>query len=444
MATAVIMPRQGQSVESCIITEWLKEKGDKVQVGDVLFTYETDKASFEEEAKVEGTFLGKFFEIDDDVPVLTNVCVIGEEGEDISEFRPDGDQESEEKENVKEEKAEVTEEVAQVKPVVKREDGDMIKISPRARNLAEKSGVDYSQAQGTGPENRIIERDINNLIENGSVVTKAAKDKYTEGDYQGITGTGLGGRITTGDLEGGRETVPSSKEEVAYEDKKLSNIRKVIAKSMHKSLSTTAQLTLNSSFDATDILAFRKKIKETKEALGLANITLNDIILYAVAKTLLNHPELNAHFFEDKIRLFKNVHLGVAVDTERGLMVPTVFNANLKSLDQMSKELKTIIEDCQKGTINPDYLQGASFTVTNLGTLGIESFTPVLNPPQTGILGVNTIVQKAKEINGEYQYYPAMGLSLTFDHRALDGAPAARFLQDLVNNLENFTVLMAK
>jgi len=166
--------------------------------------------------------------------------------------------------------------------------------------------------------------------------------------------------------------------------------------------------------------------------------------LYAVSRTLLNHKELNAHFMDDKMLLFNTVNLGVAVDTERGLMVPTIFNAERKSLNEISKEAKVLISECQKGTINPDLLKGGSFTVTNLGTLDIESFTPVLNPPQTGILGVNTIVQRVKEVNGEYVYYPAMGLSLTFDHRALDGAPAARFLKELKTNLENFTVMLAK
>jgi pyruvate dehydrogenase E2 component (dihydrolipoamide acetyltransferase) len=141
---------------------------------------------------------------------------------------------------------------------------------------------------------------------------------------------------------------------------------------------------------------------------------------------------------------FRNVNLGMAVDTERGLMVPNIMNANLKSLNEISKEAKKLVKDCQSGSINPDLMKNGSFTITNLGTLGIESFTPVLNPPQTGILGVNTIVQRAKEVDGEYVFYPCMGLSLTFDHGALDGAPAARFLQELVRNLENFSALLAK
>lgn len=450
MATPVIMPRQGLSVESCVLTEWKKEVGDRVEKGDVLFTYETDKATFEEESEVEGVFLAKFFEEGDDVPVLTNVCVIGEEGESIDEFNPHqegtpGEEETEGEaaqptaEEIEEEKVEVTE--------TTDTGDDIIKISPRARRLAEKNNLDYRHATPTGPGGRIIERDMEKLLAEGPVFTPAAKEGY--GDMparEGITGTGLGGRVTTADLEkaGQAEVEEKTVAEPEFEDVKLTNIRKIIAESMHHSLVSTAQLTLNTSFDATNILSFRKQVKENREELSLENITINDMILFAVSRTLLNHKDLNAHFLDDKMRIFKDVHLGVAVDTERGLMVPTIFEANRKTLNQISREVKARIEECRTGSINPDYLQGATFTVTNLGTLDIESFTPVLNPPQTGILGVNTIVQRVKEVDGELVYYPAMGLSLTFDHRAIDGAPAARFLKELKTNLENFSIIMAK
>ncbi len=447
MAIPVVMPQSGNSVESCIIAEWHKKKGDTVKVGDVLFTYETDKAAFEEEAKVDGILLDVFFQEEDDVPVLTNVCVIGTEGEDISAFVSKAGQEGETQEIVKSDTTEKVDEkeekeVIQEQSVVMNDD-DFIKISPRAKNLSEKSGVDYRYANPTGPKGRIIERDIDNLIVNGPVVTPAAKNGYLGMNAGNITGTGLGGRITTNDLVAS-DAITAQESTTQYEEVKLSNIRKVIAKAMHQSLSTTAQLTLNTSFDATEILNYRKKLKANKEQLGLGNITLNDIVLYAVAKTLLKHKELNAHLVEEKMLLFNNVNLGVAIDTERGLMVPTIFNANLKSLNEISVEVKAKAQECQKGTINPDHLKGGSFTVTNLGAMGIESFTPVLNPPQTGILGVSTIVQRAKEVNGEYEFYPAMGLSLTFDHRAVDGAPAAKFLKDLTTNLENFNLLLAK
>lgn len=453
MATPVIMPRQGQSVESCIIAKWNKKKGDKVKVGDILFTYETDKATFDEESKEEGTLIEVFFQEGDDVPVLTNVCVIGNEGEDASQFSPDGNTVPQDDAPSKTEMpaAEIKEEIKSVPASAIENNDGKIKISPRARLLADKTGVDCRFASASGPYGRIIEKDIIELRERGPVVTSAARDEYMKvAAGQMMSGTGLGGRITTNDLgkapEMGCQPVQASEQvsQPLYREVKLANIRKVIAKAMHHSLSSTAQLTLNASFDATEILAYRKKLKESKERLALNNITINDIILYAVSRTLLNHPDLNAHFLDDKMLIFNNVHLGVAVDTERGLMVPTVTNANLKSLNEISSESKALIDECQKGTINPDKLKGGSFTITNLGTLDIESFTPVLNPPQTGILGVNNITQRVKEVNGEYIYYPAMGLSLTFDHRALDGAPAARFLKELKANLENFSALLAK
>jgi pyruvate dehydrogenase E2 component (dihydrolipoamide acetyltransferase) len=464
MATPVIMPRQGQTVESCIIGEWHKKRGDKVKTGDILFTYETDKAVFEEEAKVDGTILEIFFEEGEDVPVLTNVCVIGEEGEDYSEFNPkiqEADltsgqtdihtQESASGDNGKLEnmRSDPGVNIADSKKaweisVLCEEDAKRLKISPRAKNLASRAGVDYRYANPTGPHGRIIERDITALQETGPKVTPAAQAEYGNLPMGSVQrGTGIGGRITTRDLKDA--PMPGvSIEGKEYEDRKLSTIRSIIAESMYRSLTTTAQLTLNSSFDATEILNYRQKIKESQEKLGLANITINDMIVYAVSRMLLKHRELNAHFLGDTIRLFTHVNMGVAVDTERGLMVPTVFHADTKSLNELSAEVVRLGDMCRKGTVNPDYLQGGTFTVTNLGTLGIESFTPVLNPPQTGILGVCTITRKVKERDGENIYYPALGLSLTFDHRAIDGAPAARFLKDLVTALESFPLLLAE
>ncbi len=450
MATPVIMPRQGQSVESCIITKWNKQVGDKVAVGDLLFTYETDKATFDEESQVEGTLLAILHEEGDDVPCLENVCVIGSEGEDVSQFMaaataPEAAAQPETAAPAQPEAAPAANAAANTAQVAsKAAEGD-IKISPRARAYAEKTGVDYRYAVPSGAEGRIIERDIVALREQGVMVTPAASGEYLAGGSR-IEGTGIGGRVSVEDLSAPAAAAQPAGEVQApeYEDVKLTNIRKVIARSMTASLSSMAQLTLNTSFDATELMAYRKKVKENGEKLGLANITLNDMVLYAVSRTLPNHKDLNAHLLEDKMRYFTNVHLGMAVDTERGLMVPTIFNANKLSLNDIAVEAKKCAADCQKGSINPDKLSGASFTVSNLGSLGIESFTPVINPPQTGILGVDNIVTRVKEVNGQIKTYPAMGLSLTFDHRALDGAPAAKFLKELAANLENFSALLAK
>jgi pyruvate dehydrogenase E2 component (dihydrolipoamide acetyltransferase) len=210
---------------------------------------------------------------------------------------------------------------------------------------------------------------------------------------------------------------------------------------MHDSLSNMAQLTLNASFDATKLMAIRASLKAGAEKMGLGNITLNDMVLFAVSRVILNHKTLNAHYLDDTMRYFKHCNLGMAVDTDRGLLVPTIMNADTLSLSELAAQAKAVAKGAQEGTIAPDLLRGASFTVSNLGAFGIESFTPVINPPQTGILGVDTITYRVK---ADGSTYPAMGLSLTFDHRALDGAPAARFLKDLCSNLENFNILLAK
>lgn len=305
-------------------------------------------------------------------------------------------------------------------------------------------------ASPTGPYGRIIERDVRDMIANGIGATSAAFDAVKGADAGSFNGTGIGGRVSVDDLSA-KAAAPAAapaafvSEGAEYEDIKFTGIRKAIAKSMINSLSTTAQLTNNSSFDATEIMNFRAKLKQNGEKIGMGNITLNDIILYAVSRTLMAHKSLNANVINDTtVREFNDVHLGMAVDTERGLMVPTIRYANRKSLTQIAAEAKELAKQAQSGTISPDLLTGATFTISNLGSLGIESFTPVINPPQTGILGVSTIITRVREVNGEIKTYPAMGLSLTYDHRVVDGAPAARFAKDLALNLENFGLLLAK
>ena len=219
-----------------------------------------------------------------------------------------------------------------------------------------------------------------------------------------------------------------------YKDTKLKPVRRIIAKNMHASLQEMAQLTLNTSFDARKLMAARKACKASDDE-DMQKITLNDMVLYAVAKVLPNHPALNSHFMGDFIRTFSVVNLGIAVDTPRGLLVPNIMEAEKMTLLELSKAAKMLIAGAQTGKIDSNLLINGTFTVTNLGSLGIESFTPVNNPPQTGILGVCASVNR---IDNGGNTYPAMGLSLTFDHRALDGAPAARFLKELCEFLTNF------
>ena len=446
-AEPVLMPKQGITVESCVISKWVKKVGDAVKVGDILFEYETDKASFECESTAEGQILAIFFEDGADVPVLTPVCAVGKPGDDYSALVPGGAAPAAAPEAPKAETvAAPVSAAAPAAPV----SADGLKASPRAKNLAKTQNLDLRLATATGPYGRIIERDVRDMMATGIGATGAAFAAVAAGEVGAYEGTGIGGRVSVRDLTAAPAAVVAAAAapaapEAAYTDKKLSGIRKSIAKAMVTSLSTMAQLTNVTTFDATEIMAFRKKLKENGEALGLPNITLNDIILYAVSRVILNYENLNANLLNgDTLRTFSHVNLGVAVDTDRGLMVPTIYNADQKSLAEIASEAKSLAKAAQSGSINPDLLKGGSFTVTNLGSLGVESFTPVINPPQTGILGVGGIVTRVKEVNGELKAYPAMSLSVTYDHRVVDGAPAARFAKDLANALEHFSVLLAK
>ncbi|MBO7375495.1 MAG: 2-oxo acid dehydrogenase subunit E2 [Clostridia bacterium] len=421
MANAVIMPKAGITVESCIIGKWEKKVGDQVKIGDILFSYETDKASFECESTCEGTLLEIFYGDGDEVPCLVNVCAVGNVGDDTSSLRPGGDNKAAapaESAGAPEKAEEKTAPAATADAAPSS--GGNVRVSPRARKLADRAGVDVSDAPATGPNGRVIERDVRYLMDNppAKAPEKAAEAKPAE------------------------KAAETPKTE--YRDVKFSGIRRTISKTMHASLSEAAQLTHTTSFDATAILAYRKQLKASEG--DCSGITIGDIVLYAVSRTLPAFPDLNANMLDDQtIRLFDHVNLGVAVDTPRGLMVPTIFHADEMSLLEISKAVKQLAAECREGNINPDKLSGGSFTVTNLGSMGVESFTPVINPPQTAILGVCCTVDRVrKAADGSVEVYPAMGLSLTYDHRAVDGTPAAKFQKELGKNLENFTVLLAK
>ncbi len=412
MAEAVFMPKQGQSVESCIITQWYKKKGDTVETGDLLFSYETDKAAFEEEARVSGTLLDIFFGEGDEVPVLSNVAVIGAPGEDTSPFRGKAENGSE---------TDATVSVPPAATVEKPVTGAItletkIRISPRARNMAGEHGVEPSRLTGSGPNGRIIARDVREYLERQEDVTQ----KPSAPEYRKPVFT---------EADGDSQTFP------------LSNVRKIIAKNMAASLQNSAQLTHHLTADARRILALRKELKQKAATGSVPDITLNDMVCHAVIQTLLTTPDVNAHFLGDRIRKFSRVHLGIAVDTERGLMVPVLRNADDYSLRGLSGRLKELAGACRNGKIDPELLksEAGSFTVSNLGAYGIEMFTPVINLPQAAILGVNTITYRPADLgDGTIGFIPVIGLSLTYDHRAIDGAPASAFLKALKTRIENF------
>ncbi len=437
------MPKQGQSVESCIVSEFKKKVGDKVAVGDILFSYETDKASFDEESKFEGTVLACFFKDNDEIPVLTNVMVIGNPGESFAEFAPDGAAPAAPAAEAPAEAAAPSQEAPKADvPAAAVVAG--APVSPRARKLAAEKGVDTAQVAGTGPHGRIIERDI--VAAEGSPKTGLAKAMASQGGFEAPQrGSGLAGMVKGSDLkvwQPNHSDIAGEGEEFRVE--KMSNMRKLIAKSMYNSLQNSAQLTHMLGADARKIQALRKKAKKALEEGRIdANITINDFVCYAVIKALKKFPSVNSHCLGDAMRIFNTVNLGLAVDTERGLMVPAVKRAEDLNIIGLSKALKKVADDSKKGSINPDLLasEAASFTVSNLGGFGVEWFTPIINVPQSAILGVGTIVPRPKDLGGGvYAFVPYLGLSLTYDHRAIDGGEATRFLKQVAVEIENLEV----
>ncbi|MCA9835886.1 MAG: 2-oxo acid dehydrogenase subunit E2 [Trueperaceae bacterium] len=410
MASPVLMPKQGNSVESCLIVEWKKRPGDRVEQGEILLEVETDKAVIEVESPASGTLLEIFYKENDDVPVQTTIAMIGEAGEQVEKV-------SEAKSEPSQRMEQTSQSVSAAKePVPVSRSSLKIGVSPRARKLAEKENLDTSSLRGSGPQGRIIERDVLAALESRLADLPAATLEPNVSLIDSLTDD-----LVT--------VIP------------LTGIRKRIAKRMLESLQTTAQLTLNSSADARELLHYRAQLKKSPEALGARDISINDLMLFAISRALLQHPDLNAIFENDTIYQYKAVNLGFAVDTSRGLLVPVIHGAQDLSLKALSKKTKVLASQAQDGKIAPDDLQGASFTVTNLGAFGIDTFTPVLNPPQVAILGVGGINLKAVMVEGQVEHIPHISLSLTINHQVVDGAPGARFLQTLSNHLANLSNL---
>jgi len=475
------MPRQGNTVESCIIVDWKINEGDDVTDETIVCEVETDKATFEIPAGSAGKVLKILCNAGDDVPVLSPIAVIGASGEnwqdllentsrkDAEPVRQTQRSQSNEKENIntsdnknnssQEEINQTTSSIFGVNQMSDAQNSNSDKfISPRARNLAEKEALSPETVPGTGPEGRIIERDVLAALEQRPGMTAAAKAaaaKVAGAKAMPFQGTGIGGRVTTNDIASfsaaGITSSYKDKEPIqdTFTETPIRGIRKVISDRMLKSLAETAQFTLNASAPVSRLQDIRTRLKTTDylpEEFKSLKITVNDLILFAVSRILPRFSYMNVHKTGDTIKTFNMVHLGLAVDTPRGLMVPVIRNADLLSLAQISSEVKRLAASCQNGTAKPDELSGSTFTVTNLGSLGITSFTPVLNTPEVAILGVCGIEMKpiASSVNECCcKCAPHIGFSLTINHQVVDGAPAARFLKALCDAVADIDLLLA-
>ena len=372
MANLAIMPRQGQSVESCIITSWHKKVGDKVAEGEIIYSYETDKSAFDEQSLYSGTLLKIFAEEGDVVPCLDPVCIIGEEGEDISALLPkSADAKADAPAEVKEEKKE---EAPKDAPAATGEvkAGERIRISPRAKRLALESGVDMTKVVPTGPHGRIIERDINAALDSGFKADIASVEAFLRGEAVAV-------EEESAPAAAAAPAAVSAPNFGEYEEIPMSGVRRAIARSMHASLSEMAQLTLNTTFDATKMMSYRASLKAGAEVMGLPKISLNDMVFFAVSRVLPDHPEINATLKDDKIRQYKHANIGLAVDTDRGLLVPTIFGADTMSLAELAKANKAAAAKAKDGALTPDEMSGGSFTVT----ISVRSELRVSHPSST-------------------------------------------------------------
>lgn len=444
MATPIIMPKQGNTVEECVLISWKVKEGEEIAVGQVIADIETDKAVFELESPVAGHLLSLLCHEGDTVPVLQNVAVIGTSGEDISEFlTPEGHLETE----VPKPEISIPASETEILPIqITEAPATKRGISPRARNLASKKNLNTQNIIGTGPGSRIIERDIELALESIKPMTSLARTIASEtGKIAPTTGSGIGGRVLASDLmDRNKADNPLENTGITFEEIPIKGIRKITAERMLESLQKTAQLTLDTTANAQSLLSFRQQLKKNSELLDLASISIGDMVMYAVSRVLPKYPDLNATFQDNVIRKYTNINLGFACDTPRGLMVPVVFNTENLSLNALALAIKEKAVHAKAGTINPDSLQGGTFTISNLGSLGINSFTPILNYPQVGILGVNAIELKPVREGNEIVYQDFLGLSLTVNHQVIDGWQSALFLKDLRLFIENFNLLLAQ
>ncbi|MFA7017409.1 MAG: dihydrolipoamide acetyltransferase family protein [Sphaerochaetaceae bacterium] len=441
MATEVVMPKQGNTVESCIILEWKVQEGDTVKVGDVVCEAETDKSTIDVESTAEGTVLKLWYQAGDEVPVMQPILTVGEKGEKVEKpasvveeaTAPPTEQATEKK----------AEEVVTPVPsvVASGEHG----VSPRAKGAAAAGGIDPTSLTPSGPKGRVIERDVIAAVDGRAPLSPVAKEALlAQGLEAPRQGSGIGGRVLSSDLVDSVQPLADVAFPGPVEETPVRSVRKITAQRMHASLATTAQFTMNAYADATALQSLRARFKASAPELGLQGITINDIILYAVAKTIVQFPYMNTHFLGDKMLTFTHVHLGSAVDTPKGLLVPVVKFADQRSLKGISDEFKRLATASIAGKAQPEDLSGGTFTVTNLGALGIDTFTPVLNVPEVAILGVGGISMRALEdADGDFVFIPHIGLSLTIDHQGVDGAPAAKFLKALCANIGAVDILLA-
>ncbi|MED3976661.1 branched-chain alpha-keto acid dehydrogenase subunit E2 [Priestia megaterium] len=408
MAAEVVMPKLGMAMKEGTVSTWNKKVGDSVSKGDMIASINSEKIEMDIEAPQDGVILDILVQEDVGVPPGTIICYVGKPNEQLTEQNRSANELQAPKNEVA---AAISLEERPANTASSKKNKETVRISPIARKIAESENINIETIQGTGPKGRITKADVEKVLAERA---SESSPQTVERDTPAIN----------------KETLP------------VAGMRKVIASRMHNSLLNSAQLTINMKADVTDLLSLQREIKDVTQQRHKVKISLTDFIARAVVLSLQEHKQMNSAYIDNEIQLYNHVHLGMAVALENGLVVPVVQHAEKMSLVELATEIKTRAADARQGQLSTDRMQGSTFTITNLGAYGVEYFTPVLNPPETGILGVGATEDVPMYKGDDLQRRNVLPLSLTFDHRVLDGAPAANFLGTIKQYLEQPILLL--
>ena len=440
MPVHVAMPKWGLTMKEGKIVSWLIKEGDPVQKGQDLFEVETEKITNIVEALADGILFQIVVPVGTVVKTGTIVAVIAEEGETAERIEgiqmgeaPEGEPSS-------------SKTPAGEKPVKPEGKKAFVPATPAARRVAKEFEIDLTRVTGSGPGGRVTEKDVIKYHEEGPPppkITPLALEMANQAglDIATVTGTGEGGKITQADVEKAlsQETLEEAAPPTSIP---FTGMRKAVADNMYASLQQTAQLTTFTEVDVTEMVGFRDIIREEYKKDDI-RISYNDIIILAVSRALKRYPIMNSTLVEDEILLHDSVNMGIAVALDDGLIVPVLRDADKKGLLQIAKETRILAGNARKGNLSMDEVTGGTFTISNVSMFQVDGLTPILKPPETGILGIGRVKEKPAVYKGEIAIRSMMFLSLTFDHRVVDGAPANAFLETAARYLEHPNLIMS-
>lgn len=458
MAYQAIMPKWGLTMKEGKVARWLKNEGENVQAGEPLFEVETDKITNVVEATATGVLFQIVVPAGEVAPVQAVVGIIADAGETPERVAAGATSAAAAESAAPAAGAAKTAGAAKAAPAAGG--GGFARAMPAARRVAKELGVDLSTVTGTGKDGTITEKDVRDAAEAGPSVNASpqaiafAKEKGV--DLAQVTGTGEGGKITKADILRAMNPSFAAKQPAAAKAAPgapagpqpgtvipMEGMRKIIASNMQASLQNAAQLTVFVEADVTEMVALRAGMLARNKKNPDYRLSYNDIMAYAVCRALLKHPIMNSTLQEDGIHVHEHVNLGVAVSLPEGLIVPNVKNADTLTLEGLKTKVRDAAGRARKGGLNMDEISGGTFTISNVSMLGVDGFTPIINPPETGILGVGRVVQKPAVYQGAVAIRSMMTLSLTFNHMVTDGGPAMTFLRTLADMLETPTLMLA-